>query len=44
MKDWTATELYAEAVREAWARRTVAAAGKSWATHLAKFSGAVLPR
>jgi hypothetical protein len=42
--DWTATTLYDEARREAWARRTVAAAGKSWATHLAKFSGAVLPR
>jgi hypothetical protein len=42
--DWTATKLYAEAVRENWARRTVAAAGKSWTTHLAKFSGAVLPR
>ncbi len=33
-----------EAHREAWARRTVAAAGKDWRTHLAKFSGAVLPR
>lgn len=36
--------LWQEALREAWARRTVAAAGKSWDTHLAKFSGAVLPR
>jgi hypothetical protein len=42
--DWTVTEAYAEAQREAWARRTVVAAGKSWATHMAKFSGAVLPR
>ena len=42
--DWTATGLYGEAVREAWARSTVAAAGKDWRTHLAKFSGAVLPR
>jgi hypothetical protein len=42
--DWTATEAYAEARREDWARRTVRAAGKSWATHMAKFSGAVLPR
>jgi hypothetical protein len=42
--DWTVTPAYAEAQREAWARRTVRAAGKSWATHLAKFSGAVLPR
>lgn len=32
------------ALREDWARRRVAAAGKSWATHLAKFSGAVVPR
>jgi hypothetical protein len=37
-------EAWGEAHREAWARRTVAAAGKSWATHHAKFSGAVLPR
>lgn len=37
-------ELHSEAVREDWARRTVAAAGKSWATHLAKFDGTVLPR
>lgn len=42
--DWTSTPVYGEAQREDWARRTVAAAGKSWATHLAKFSGAVLPR
>jgi hypothetical protein len=37
-------QAWDEAYREAWARRTVAAAGKSWSTHLAKFSGAVLPR
>lgn len=37
-------QAWDEAHREAWARRTVAAAGKSWSTHLAKFSGAVLPR
>ena len=36
--DWDAAH------REAWARRTVAAAGKDWATHLAKFDGTVLPR
>lgn len=42
--DWTATEVYAEARREGWARRTVAAAGKSWDTHMAKFGGAVVPR
>jgi hypothetical protein len=42
--DWTVTEVYAEASREDWARRTVADAGKSWLTHQAKFSGAVLPR
>jgi hypothetical protein len=42
--DWTVTSVYAEAQREAWARRTVRAAGKSWATHMAKFSGAVVPR
>lgn len=36
--------LHDEAAREDWARRRVAAAGKSWATHMAKFSGAVLPR
>lgn len=35
---------HSEAVREDWARRTVAAAGKSWETHLAKFDGTVLPR
>lgn len=35
---------YDEAVRENWARGRVAAAGKSWTTHMAKFSGAVLPR
>ncbi len=42
--DWTATEVYAEARREGWARDRVAAAGKSWVTHMAKFSGAVLRR
>lgn len=40
----TDEDEHAEAHREDWARRTVAAAGFSWATHLAKFSGAVLPR
>jgi formylmethanofuran:tetrahydromethanopterin formyltransferase len=44
MNDWTMTGTYSEAVREGWARKTVAAAGKSWATHMAKFSGAVVPR
>lgn len=33
-----------EALREDWARGRVAAAGKSWTTHMAKFSGTVLPR
>lgn len=42
--DWTATEVYAEARREGWARDRVAAAGHSWETHMAKFSGAVLRR
>lgn len=42
--DWTVTDLYSEAVREKWARQQVAAAGKSWRTHMAKFSGVVLPR
>jgi hypothetical protein len=37
-------EVWDEAHREAWARRTVAAAGKDWKTHRAKFGGAVLPR
>lgn len=37
-------ELHGQAKREDWARKTVAAEGKSWTTHLAKFSGAVLPR
>ncbi len=44
MKDWTVTEVYAEAVREYWARRRVARFGKDWRTHMAKFSGTVLPR
>lgn len=42
--DWTETGLYAEAQRENWARGAVAAAGKSWTTHRAKFSGTVVPR
>lgn len=42
--DWTATELWSQAVREGWARNQVAAAGESWDTHMAKFSGAVVPR
>jgi hypothetical protein len=42
--DWTATEVFSEAVREGWARNQVAEAGKSWDTHMAKFSGAVIPR
>ena len=42
--DRTSTDLYSEAQREDWARGQVAAAGKSWTTHQAKFSGAVLPR
>ena len=33
-----------EAHRENWARDQVAAAGKSWDTHMAKFDGTVLPR
>src|SRR5512143_952936 len=37
-------EAWAEAHREDWARTRVAEEGKSWDTHLAKFSGAVLPR
>lgn len=37
-------EEHAEALREDWARGRVAAAGKSWVTHLAKFDGTVLPR
>ncbi len=43
-KDWTVTDLYSEAVRENWARTQVAAAGKDWRTHMAKFSGAVIPQ
>lgn len=35
---------WADANRENWARQRVADAGHSWDTHLAKFSGAVLPR
>lgn len=37
-------DAHAEALRENWARDRVAAAGKSWATHLAKFDGTVLER
>lgn len=37
-------ELYYEALREDWARRAVAAAGKDWATHMAKFDGTVVKR
>lgn len=44
MMDWTTTEVYAEARREDWARAQVAAAGKSWDTHMVKFGGTVLPR
>jgi hypothetical protein len=44
MTDWTGTDLWSEAMRENWARNQVARAGYSWATHLVKFSGAVLPR
>jgi hypothetical protein len=36
--------LHGEAHREGWARDRVAAEGKSWATHMAKFDGTVLPR
>ncbi len=43
-KDWTVTDLYSEALRENWARTLVAAAGKDWATHMMKFSGAVIAR
>jgi hypothetical protein len=42
--DLTTTPEYDEAQREAWARRTVARAGKSWLTHTAKFTGAVVQR
>jgi hypothetical protein len=47
--DWkhTAAELDAmhnEALAEDWARRTVAAAGKDWATYMAKFDGTVVER
>jgi len=44
MTDLTATEVYGEAQREKWARTTVGKSGENWDTHLAKFSGAVLPR
>lgn len=36
--------LMYEAMREDWARGKVAAAGKSWETHLVKFDGTVLAR
>jgi hypothetical protein len=39
-----AADVWDEAQRERWARAQVAAAGKSWGTHTAKFSGAVVPR
>jgi len=43
--DEAATEtLMYEAMREDWARGKVAAAGKSWKTHLVKFGGTVLAR
>lgn len=38
LEDWSA------ALRENWARDRVAAAGKSWNTHMAKFDGTVLRR
>lgn len=44
VNDWTMTAEYDEAVRENWARGLVAASGKPWATHMAKFGGAVVPR
>lgn len=44
VEDLTVTDAYSEAIREDWARRVVAEAGKSWTTHRAKFSGAVVPR
>jgi len=37
-------EAWDAALREDWARRTVAAAGHDWKTHRAKFDGTVLPR
>lgn len=42
--DLTLTTEYQQARREAWARAKVADAGKSWTTHMTKFSGAVVPR
>lgn len=36
--------VHAEARRENWARGQVAAAGKSWATHMVKFGGTVIER
>lgn len=44
MIDQTITAEYGAALREDWAREKVAAAGMSWETHTAKFTGAVLPR
>lgn len=35
---------HTEALQEDWNRGQVSAAGEAWDTHLAKFSGAVLPR
>lgn len=37
-------ELHGEAIVENVSRVAVAAAGKSWTTHMMKFSGAVVPR
>lgn len=38
------TYVHGDALREDWARSTVAAAGKDWATHMAKFDGTVVER
>ncbi len=37
-------DLSYEAMREDWARAKVAAAGKSWTTHMVKFDGTVMLR
>jgi hypothetical protein len=34
----------AQALREDWARSRVAESGHSWATHMVKFDGTVVPR
>lgn len=44
LADLEIERVWGEAHRENWARQQVADAGKSWETHMAKFSGAVLPR